>query len=498
MRFSRAAGAALPILLAGVAACSSSSSSATSSASAAAKSDTTQQITMYTSVTQNTVTAVVAGFAKADPGVKVSVFRATTGQLNARIAADQHSGGLRADVIWGTDPLSMESYAQQNLFRPWPLPSLTGVPAADKTTYFWGTRELYLVIVAHKGLSPMPATWSDLTSAAYRGQVAIPDPASAGSAFAALGYFATEPGFGLNYYQDLKANGAVQVSTVPEVVTDVAEGRYQLGITLDSEVRSAIAAGSPVVLDWPADGAISLYSPIAETVAATGGADRRDPGLHALRPVPGRADADREDRLAARAARHRRPGAPGRRHRGLPQQLDRPVRPPAADSAAVPGHLRILSLRIPSLSSRGLTSRGLSPVRAATAGAAVLTAGLIVALVAVPLWSLGRIAAAAGLTGIARDLNAPGSRVAIVHTVAVAGAVTVLAVTAGTALALAVERRPARSRLLPRLLVAAPLAIPEFVLGFAWSQAYGPAGLSDRLTGLTMPGLFGRPASSPC
>jgi iron(III) transport system substrate-binding protein len=272
MRLSRAAGAALPLLLAGVAACSSSSSSATSSASAAAKSDTTQQITMYTSVTQNTVTAVVAGFAKADPGVKVSVFRATTGQLNARIAADQHSGGLRADVIWGTDPLSMESYAQQNLFRPWPLPSLTGVPAADKTTYFWGTRELYLVIVAHKGLSPMPATWSDLTSAAYKGKVAIPDPASAGSAFAALGYFATEPGFGLNYYQDLKANGAVQVSTVPEVVTDVAEGRYQLGITLDSEVRSAIAAGSPVVLDWPADGAISLYSPIAETVAATGGA----------------------------------------------------------------------------------------------------------------------------------------------------------------------------------------------------------------------------------
>jgi iron(III) transport system substrate-binding protein len=272
MRFSRAAGAALPILLAGVAACSSSSSSAASAASAAAKSETTQQITMYTSVTQNTVTAVVAGFAKADPGVKVSVFRATTGQLNARIAADQHSGGLRADVIWGTDPLSMESYAQQNLFRPWPLPSLTGVPAADKTAYFWGTRELYLVIVAHKGLSPLPATWSDLTSAAYRGQVAIPDPASAGSAFAALGYFATAPGFGLNYYQHLKANGAVQVSTVPEVVTDVAEGRYQLGITLDSEVRSAIAAGSPVVLDWPASGAISLYSPIAETVAATGGA----------------------------------------------------------------------------------------------------------------------------------------------------------------------------------------------------------------------------------
>ncbi len=74
----------------------------------------------------------------------------------------------------------------------------------------------------------------------------------------------------MNFYRTLKANGAVQVSTIPEVVTEVAEGRYQLGITLDSQVRAAVKQGSPVVLDWPSDGAISLYSPIAETVAAKG------------------------------------------------------------------------------------------------------------------------------------------------------------------------------------------------------------------------------------
>ena len=118
-------------------------------------------------------------------------------------------------------------------------------------------------------------------------------------------------------------------------------------------------------------------------------------------------------------------------------------------------------------------------------------AGLIAALVAVPLWSLGRIAADAGLTGIWRVLSGPGGRVALVHTVTVAAAVTVLAVAGGTALALAVERRPGPSRRTARLLVAGPLVIPEFVLGFAWSQAYGPQGLSDHLAGLTLPHLFG-------
>ena len=130
-------------------------------------------------------------------------------------------------------------------------------------------------------------------------------------------------------------------------------------------------------------------------------------------------------------------------------------------------------------------------VTVSRAAAAVVTACLIGALVAVPLESLARVAAEGGLAGITRALTAPAGRTAIVHTVAVAAAVTALAVAAGTALALAVERRPARSRLLPRLLVAGPLAIPEFVLGFAWSQAYGPAGLTQHLTGLTLPGLFG-------
>jgi len=126
MRFPRTLAAAVPILLAsalGAAACGSSpatSGNASGQTSGQTAATSAQQITLYTSVTQNTVTAVLNGFAKLDPNVKVSVFRATTGQLNARIAADEHSGGLRADVIWGTDPLSMESYAQDGLFQPWP------------------------------------------------------------------------------------------------------------------------------------------------------------------------------------------------------------------------------------------------------------------------------------------------------------------------------------------------------------------------------------------
>jgi iron(III) transport system substrate-binding protein len=256
--------AACSLLLA--AACGTSPGKGGSTADGAKSSANPSSLTLYTSVTQETVDAVTAGYQAAHPGATVTLFRAPTGQLNARIAADLRSGGLKADVIWGTDPLSMQSYTDQSLLAPWPLPDLTTVAKKYQTPEFWGTRLLYLVLVTHHGLPAAPKDWGDLTSPAYAGKVAVPDPAFAGSAFAALGYFSQTKG--MDYYRALRANGAKQVASIPDVVTQVAQGTYSAGITLDSQVRDAMKQGSPVDLVWPTSGAIALYSPIAQTSAS--------------------------------------------------------------------------------------------------------------------------------------------------------------------------------------------------------------------------------------
>jgi len=47
------------------------------------------------------------------------------------------------------------------------------------------------------------------------------------------------------------------------VVTGVAEGRYDAGITLEFSARSAATKGSPVEVVWPSPGAVAVTSPIA-------------------------------------------------------------------------------------------------------------------------------------------------------------------------------------------------------------------------------------------
>lgn len=219
-------------------------------------------IRLYTSVTQATVDAVVADYTAAHPDVTIDVFRAPTGELAARIATELRDGRILGDVLWLTDPLSIQAYAEQDLLRTWQPTEAAGIDPAYRGDTYWGTRFLNMVIVRGSSVEPGPLTWADLADPAYRDAVAIPDPGFAGSAFGALGYFALSGATGMDFYESLKANGTVQVKTPDEVTAGVAEGRFKVGMTLDNSARTAVTKGSPVALVWPTDGAIAMYSPI--------------------------------------------------------------------------------------------------------------------------------------------------------------------------------------------------------------------------------------------
>ena len=253
-----ALGAALlPALAQDAASPAPASGSPTSSAPVEGK------VTLYTSVTQDTIDAVLAALAATNPGLQVEVFRAPTGELDARIATEQRSGGVGADVLWVSDPLSLQRYAAEGMLAPLSGEGLAAVPPEYRTETSVGTRLLNLVMVAGQDVDPKPVDWADLADPAYAGAVALPDPGFAGSAFAALGYFASQDDLGMGFYQALKDNGAVQVSSPVDVMTGVAEGTYKAGISLDKIVRDAMADGSPIEMVWPESGAIAVYSPAA-------------------------------------------------------------------------------------------------------------------------------------------------------------------------------------------------------------------------------------------
>jgi iron(III) transport system substrate-binding protein len=203
---------------------------------------------------------VLAALDETHPELEVEVFRAPTGELDARIATELRTGGLGADVFWMTDPLSLQRYETAGLLASLEGLDLESIPAAYRGETFVGTRLLNLVLVSGTEVEPKPAAWSDLARAEG---VVMPDPGFAGSAFAALGYLATNEDYGIEFYQALADNGATVVQSPVDVVTGVAEGIYQTGITLDKIARDNVEKGAPIVMTWPEPGAIAIFSPAA-------------------------------------------------------------------------------------------------------------------------------------------------------------------------------------------------------------------------------------------
>jgi iron(III) transport system substrate-binding protein len=218
-------------------------------------------LTLYTCLSDESIQPVIAAFEGRDDGGAVDLFRAPTGELNARVAADARSGGLRADVIWGCDPLTVQAYVDQDLVGGWTPPEADGIPEEFRTDDYVGAHLLYMVAV-HRTEVPAPGTWADLAGGDYDA-VAVPDPAVAASALGTLGYFAADPDYGVDFYRDLQAGGAVQVSTPDEVTTGVAQGVYDAGMTTANSAYAAKDGGSPVDVVWPEPGAVAVYGPVA-------------------------------------------------------------------------------------------------------------------------------------------------------------------------------------------------------------------------------------------
>jgi iron(III) transport system permease protein len=95
-----------------------------------------------------------------------------------------------------------------------------------------------------------------------------------------------------------------------------------------------------------------------------------------------------------------------------------------------------------------------------------------------------REAAVAGLTG-ARSVRAVG------NTLWTSAAVTALVLAGATAAALVTERTAVPGRRWLRLGMLVPLLVPPYVSALSWARAYGPAGLTERVLGIAVPGVFG-------
>ncbi|MBF4457783.1 ABC transporter substrate-binding protein [Pseudoclavibacter sp. VKM Ac-2867] len=252
------------VLLAG---CASSPSTAASGDAAPSASSALEAatITLYTSEPQEKADALVAAFTEIHPEVTVEVFRAGTGDLTTRVATEQASGGVQADVFLAADAGTFEDYAADELllqYSPTDVESLNQ-DVVDPEGYYTGTRIIPTVIAYNTGLVTEPPTsWAELTDAEYANKLVMPNPDVSGAAAYNAAVWLDEPALGEQWLTDLAANEPVIADSNGPVSQAIATGAQPVGIVVDYLARELAAQGSPIAVSYPTEGVPYVSQPV--------------------------------------------------------------------------------------------------------------------------------------------------------------------------------------------------------------------------------------------
>lgn len=221
-------------------------------------------LTVYTSEPQAKIDALVAAFESENPGIDVEVYRAGTGDLNARIASEQATGSIGADVLLAADAPTFEGFKDDDLLLQYTPADVAALDPSvvDPDGYYVGTRIIPTVIAYNTGAVDAPPTsWKELTDPKYAGQITMPNPDVSGAAAYNTAVWMSTEELGEQWLQSLTANDPVVAESNGPVAQAVASGGQPIGIVVDYLVRELAAKGSPIGVSYPTDGVPFITQP---------------------------------------------------------------------------------------------------------------------------------------------------------------------------------------------------------------------------------------------
>lgn len=222
-------------------------------------------LSFYTSQPDADAAALIDGFAKKHPEVKVELFRSGTEEVISRLQAEAQAGQVKADVLLVADAPTFASLKKQDLLMPYNSPEAEQIPAElkDADGSYTGTKVMATVLAVNtQKVSTLPDSWKVLTAPEAAGKGVMPSPLYSGAAAYNLGVFTRQSEFGWNYFEGLKANQMTVSKGNGAVLKSVAGGEKEYGIVVDYMVARAKQEGSPVELIYPSEGVPVITEPI--------------------------------------------------------------------------------------------------------------------------------------------------------------------------------------------------------------------------------------------
>jgi iron(III) transport system substrate-binding protein len=190
------------------------------------------------------------------PAVTVHWFQAGSEKVLSRLEGELQAGGTQADLLVTSDPFLYRQLSGDGRWLKYVSPHALRVPRTlmDLDGQYAALRLSTMVLVYRRGLDAPPMSWAELADARFRGDVALGDPLTSGTAFTWAVFM--EQAFGAGWFASLRANEARIAGGNAAVLQKLEGGEAKVGVLLLENALTAQARGSPIEIAWPKEGAV--------------------------------------------------------------------------------------------------------------------------------------------------------------------------------------------------------------------------------------------------
>src|SRR5687768_6707907 len=223
------------------------------------------KITIYTSMYRPVIEELEPLLHKELPAVEVEWLQAGSEKIATRLDAELSAGAPRADLVMTSDPLWYERLWRDGHLLP--HASLRALAMPRELVHPEGafvTSRISTMVIAYneRAVKPeeAPATFDDLFTERWSGEVTTPDPLGSGTAFTTLAFLvARNP----SVIDRMKAARTIASGGNTTAITRLESGEHAVGFVLLENVLMARQAGSPLAYVVPREGAVLIPGPIA-------------------------------------------------------------------------------------------------------------------------------------------------------------------------------------------------------------------------------------------
>lgn len=213
---------------------------------------------IYTSMYRHVLDALDPLLKRELPTVTVHWFQAGSEKVLNRLDAELAAGGTQADLLATSDPFLFTRLKREQRLMRYVSPNALRTPRElmDPDGTYTALRLSTMVLVHRRELQAPPSSWASLADPGFKGEVALGDPLTSGTAFTWAVFM--ESAFGAAWFGKLRANEARIAGGNAAVLQKLEGGEAKVGVLLLENALAAKAKGSPIEVAWPSDGAVVI------------------------------------------------------------------------------------------------------------------------------------------------------------------------------------------------------------------------------------------------